>query len=101
MKIPKSIKIFGQEVKISEVENLVDQYGTKVDGEFKPSKNIIFIDKKLKGKERVHTFLHEYNHAVVAAIGAYNCNLSSDLEEIIVDAIAKSLSENFILRFRA
>lgn len=101
MKLPKYIQIHGNKIRIFEVENLTDAYGTPIHGCYKPPALAICIEKKLKGKEKLHTFLHEYGHAVIHALGVYNCNLSHDLEEIIVDGIAKSLSENFVLRFRA
>lgn len=101
MNIPKNIYILGQKIKVSLVDGLKDKDGTPIDGAYRSEKNIIEIESKLKGKEFNHAFIHEYCHAIIDIIGAHNCEISDDLEEIIVDNIGRSISDNFILRFRA
>lgn len=100
MKIPKSISILGQKIQIIQIKDLRDKDGTRVDGIYHAQKGIIQIDTNLKGKARIHAFIHEYCHAVIDIIGAHNCEISPDLEEIIVDNIGRSISDNFILRMR-
>ena len=41
--------------------------------------------------------VHEMGHATVERLGIHNAKLSSDLEEIICDAFAKVITENFRL----
>jgi Zn-dependent peptidase ImmA (M78 family) len=100
MKLPDKIYVLGQPIKIREIPNLKDKEGNHVDGLYHSEKGLIEIDKRLKGKCRAFAFLHEYGHAVMDIIGAHNCALSPDLEEILVDNIARSISDNFILRLR-
>ncbi len=100
MKIPKSISILGQQIQVNQVKSLKDKDGIRVDGIYHAQKAIIEIDLSLKGKARIHAFIHEYCHAVIDIIGAHNCEISPDLEEIIVDNIGRSISDNFILRMR-
>lgn len=100
MKIPKSISILGQKISVYQVKDLTDKDGTRIDGIYHAQMGIIQICANLKGKARVHAFIHEYCHAVIDIIGAHNCIISDDLEEIIVDNIGRSISDNFILRIR-
>jgi Zn-dependent peptidase ImmA (M78 family) len=100
MKIPKSILILGQKISVYQVKDLKDKDGTRVDGLYNSEKYLIKIDSNLKGRARIHTFMHEYCHAIIDIIGAHNCEISPDLEEIIVDNIGRSIADNFILRMR-
>lgn len=56
----------------------------------------IQIDPKLQGDERLETLLHELFHAALYETSA-NQPLSHDLEEVVVDVLARVVIRNFRL----
>jgi len=97
MRLPKNISILGVQVIIKEVVNLRDKEGIDIDGQYSPNLLLIEIDSKLQGKEQEHTFLHEYGHALWDILGMANCSIPWQVEELIVDNLGKTLSDNFRL----
>lgn len=61
-----------------------------------PNHRTIQIDPKLQGDERLETLLHELFHAALYETSA-NQPLSHDLEEVVVDVLARVVVKNFKL----
>ncbi len=100
MRFPKKIFIAGDEISIKMVKNLKGDEGESVDGKYSPKTMEIFIDSDLKPHEKVHTFFHEYFHALCDSLGLGNCDFSHDLEEILADNLGKQLSKTFNITFK-
>lgn len=62
-----------------------------------PKDKTIHIDAKLQGDEKVETMLHELFHAALYETSA-NQPLGHDLEEVIVDVLARVVAKNFELK---
>ena len=58
----------------------------------------IEIDDSLKGDDLKITVCHEIAHAVLLRLGFENTSLPHELEELIVDNIAKVLVENKMIK---
>lgn len=99
MHIPKTISILGYEWRIEHVEDLTDA-GVPVDGLADHDTRVLSLDQSLKGKHRDHIFLHELNHCIFFELGLHNTKLSLDLEEVIVDNIAKGYLSIFNLNLK-
>jgi hypothetical protein len=94
------LNVLGIPVKIVKIADLKDEFGKPIDADYSAVKATIKIDSKLRGKGRIHALIHELGHAVIDILGAHNCELSHDLEELIVDNIGRVVAENFELRGR-
>ncbi len=94
MKIPKEIKISGSTWKIKREKN-PQLDGLVVSAVTYPVTRTIVICTSLTGEELVHTFFHEFNHAVMAELGMHNCNIVNEVEEIIVDNFARIYLQTF------
>lgn len=82
------LKVFGHKIKVKH-KKLKD-----LNGEFDYKTNEITIDPEVKGDDYKVTLVHELFHAVLYRCSV-NHQISDDLEEIIVDLLAKSVVENF------
>ena len=93
MKLPKSINILGQDLQV--IEGPLDRmYGC-----YDYIQKCIFIDTEVhkKWNEDIQaTFIHEMIHAVSKRVGL-NQSIDRDIEEIICESIANSITDNFIL----
>ena len=91
-RIPSTLKIKGKTYKVKLVKDLKDD-GVEVLGLHDHENQVISINSCTKGRERRQVFFHEYFHAYI-----YECGLregiDSQMEEVIVDALAQSLEEN-------
>ena len=88
MLLPKSVKIFGRKFKI--VEKALGGYLGLCDRET----STLFIEVAQSEREKCHTLIHEIGHAVIGRVGI-NQAIPLELEEVIVDAVATALVENF------
>jgi len=59
----------------------------------------IRINPSCKKRDLARSFIHEFLH-VVCARGSISQSINEDLEEVIVDLMAKALTENFHIRFK-
>ena len=94
------LDILGYQVKVKKVSALKDKNGVPVDAEYISEPPTIRIDSKLRGKRYVHALVHEIFHAVTDIVGAHNCQISHDLEEILADNMGRVMGDNFELRGR-
>ena len=90
--------VFGKIVTLKEVKNLSSDRG--IYGEYNPKSSVIIISKELKGDIRKITELHEFFHSCINRLGLHNAQLSSDLEEILVDGLATALVENASIKWK-
>lgn len=99
MRIPKEFTIKGKTWKV-EYKWGLKSGNEMIDGLCDPNERTIFIRRELLKDEKPHIFLHEFFHAVFfEAHLSYNDGWVPDLvEEIICDALALSIKENFKLR---
>ena len=93
MRLPKHLTVLGKRCRIKEVPEL-NKHG--IMGQYNPVDSSIMIDKGLRGNEQLVTVLHELFHAALHHISA-NQAVNPDVEEIIVDNLAKVVVENFKL----
>jgi len=87
------IDIFGKKVKVEFVP-LATYEGVSSRGLYHYSSPLIQVSTLNQSVSDIHhTLLHEIGHAIFHRLGLHNCQLSSDLEEIIVDGYATALNE--------
>ncbi len=87
------IEVFGLVYKV--VKAKVLSTGGVANCDYK--KKLIQIRSDMVGQKSDECLLHEIGHAVIDRVGGGSTKLPPDLEEIIVDSIAKVVSENFKL----
>ena len=98
MRLPKTIQVFGRDYKIALTKHLKDEDGNRVDGLFCAKTSVISIDTE--DKNQVHTLIHELGHAVFERTSLNQTDISSNLQEIVVNSIATVLTENFNISLR-
>ena len=96
MRIPREILIQGQLWKIFFRKNLKYK-GKIVDGLADFEKREIFIRKGLPKALKIHTFLHEFNHA---AIYELKIILGRRLEEKLVDGLGLIYENTFDFKMK-
>lgn len=99
-KTPKSVMVFGEEIKINIVKNL-GEIGN-AHGMFVPKTKQILIDEETSKDRDMFwiTLLHEMFHAYASRISLKDAGISDEMEELIADTFAKFLTETFDLKFR-
>lgn len=83
------ISVYGKDIPV--IQAAIDE---SLDGLFLPHTNEIFVSDRLSGDDLSHTILHELIHAILHRVGTGVTSLGSDLEEMIVDNIAKWFIES-------
>jgi hypothetical protein len=63
-------------------------------------KGLMEIHNKLTPQMQDECFIHEIVHAALARVGFKCTSINKDVEELICEAVAKSISENFTLKVR-
>lgn len=96
MRIPKKVYILGQEYKVIEIPNPVAN-GEVVAGYYRHASLEIVINKNQSKDDKTHTLLHELGHALFIRCGLMQANISSEIEEIIVENFATMITEQFKL----
>ena len=94
--IPKTMTIFGEKYRIRQVKELYSEDGQQLMGCVFYEQKTICLDKTLSDFDKLHTFLHEVFHAVIAETGLSG-TIGSKLEEPVVDNMSKTTSK-FIAR---
>lgn len=92
------LNIFGKIIKVLKEKNLSRRTGSR--GEFYSRHNLIVIDDKLVNDEFNQTLLHELIHAVISRVSIDQTSLEEGVEEIICDAVATAIIENFKIKVR-
>jgi len=92
--IGNKINIKGQDYDVS-VEELVESSLGTAQGVCNTMKKYIKIDSNLDLEQLVITYLHEIGHALFDEC-SWNCTVSRDMEEVIVDTYAKEFFKHFI-----
>ena len=99
-RLPPSVKVKGVRYIVKVVRKLKDDDGKECSGLHDSENKILSIDRALRGKERRQTFFHEYFHAYLEECGVRE-GLDSQLEEVIVEILSRSLEENdFDIRWK-
>jgi hypothetical protein len=93
MKLHDRVNILGQEISVEYSDKVPDNHNANYDY------NKILIHPKCKKKDLARSFLHEFFHAVCER-GSISQGIDGDTEEIIVDLMAKALTENFHIRWK-
>jgi hypothetical protein len=93
MKIYNSVTILGKVVPIRFSDEVPDNENANF------INDEILIHPKCKKSELARVLTHEFLHAVFER-GSISQAISSETEEMIVDLIAKAITENFHLRWR-
>ena len=100
IKIPETIPVFGQDVKIK----LMTDFPNKQElmGLFDPRDLTIHlnIENHNSKAEIMHTLIHEIVHAVCFRVGLKQTSLPQDLEELMAENISTQLTEIFDIRFK-
>lgn len=89
----KSFDVLGKKIKVV----FRDMTEENVCGHYVYNENLIEINTKTTRETQEITLLHELVHAVFFRSGVLNAKISSDLEEVISDQLAKVIIENFKL----
>jgi hypothetical protein len=85
--------VFGKNIKVKKVKNLC--INKQALATYSHTTKSIEVDTTLRGKELIHTYMHELIHATVDRLGLHNTQLSHDLEEVLADNIPEMILENF------
>ena len=91
MKLPKRLIVFGQIVKVEYAE--MDE---SVGGLCHPD-GLIQISNMLEKKHVDQILIHELVHAIFGRVSLYQV-ISPSIEEIIAEAISKTICENFVIK---
>ena len=93
MRLPKSLNVFGQLVKVefAELDPSI--------GGLSYAKGLIQINSQLERRMVKHVLLHEFFHSVISRL-ALDQNISLDTEEMLVDNLSKCLLENFDVKLK-
>jgi Zn-dependent peptidase ImmA (M78 family) len=87
------INVFGMKTTVKLVPSL-EHSGRPAAGLYSPQNSTIYIATENMSEESIlHTFLHELFHSVFHRVGIYNCQVSLDAEEVIVDNLATVVTE--------
>lgn len=89
----KPLNILGRIVKIKKFKNT----GENIAGFYDFDTKEIGIDASLKKDDAVSTLIHEVGHALFHRGGLIQCNISREVQEIIVEQYATVLLDNFKL----
>ncbi len=92
------MEILGTTYKVIIVKGLKDDENSPVHGWCDKEKKTISIDADEKGDDFVDTFIHEFCHAVFREAGMGQTSLHEDLEEIVVNQLAKCITKMFSLK---
>ena len=95
MKPPKTINIFGEDVKIIKKKNITNELGEHCDAFYNPKDKEIFIDDLT-----FHTLIHEMFHAMTDVTGVDQTDLTQNIKEILAQNTATFITKNFDLRFK-
>jgi hypothetical protein len=93
MKLYDKVVIFGEEINISYSDKVPDDHDANC------LEDNIWIHPKCKKEELARVFIHEFLHLVCGRV-SISQGVSRDAEEMIVDTMAKALTENFHFRFK-
>jgi len=93
-KLLKKVQVFGEIYSIN-YQNLLFENGELCFGTCCTKTKTITIEKNLDQDERQITFLHEFIHAIIHESGLNTTSLSSDVQEVICENIAKQLVKRF------
>lgn len=95
MKQLTRVVVFGSKYRIKLVENLMAEHHCY--GRCHKHEKLIEIDASLNPKAYKQTLLHELGHALIHEVGA-DQGLHWSLEEVICEAIAKTMADNLDIR---
>ena len=91
MRLPKFLAVFGQKIRVEKADLEVGIGGLS------HSKGLIQLSKQLKKDEITQVLLHELVHSIFYRLSIYQ-SVSLDMEEMIAEAISKTIVENFDLK---
>ena len=97
-RLPKSWTILGEEWEIIESDNI--PCPTDPAGLCRPAKKVIYVKKTQPHEEKMSTLLHELFHALFSELSFENTSLTDDMEELIVDHIARFVTKCFRLKIK-
>lgn len=90
--------IKGVAYRVQFVDEIEDEKGKyDVDAICDTKEKVISIKKGLGDRRIDEVLTHELGHAILAEVGLHQTSLNEDLEEIIVEAFATSLTSMFYL----
>lgn len=89
-----TLSVFGEAYKVF----ITDELGPDTAGGVVYDNKEIFIDKDAKGAMFTETLLHEFLHALFRRLSYEQSGIPHALEEVMIDQIARSLTENFDIK---
>jgi len=93
MKLYDHVIIFGKKIPVKYSDKVPDHDNANW------ANNEILIHPECSKKELARVFMHEFFHAA-CEIGSISQGIPAETEEIMVDLLAKALTENFHIRFK-
>lgn len=96
MKIPSKVTIYGQDYKIK-FEKDCQVNGIPCEGYCNTREYVIYLDVSLKKKPAFlkEVLIHEMGHGLLDRLGFHLVGFPPELEEILVQAVAVMMNENF------
>ena len=98
-RLKKFLNIKGRKYRISQVKRPTGEDGKECAGYHDHEKRKIVIARGMEKEDKLHTFLHELFHAYIFECGIRE-GLDSQLEEVVVDQLAKSIIDNFEIKWK-
>ncbi len=100
MKLPKQVTILGQKYSIVQ-QNELKSESKDVWGSVDLVKKTIYLDKSQTDIEKISTLIHEMGHAVFFESAINLTTIHHDVEEILVEQIAKTITNNLFKKKKA
>jgi Zn-dependent peptidase ImmA (M78 family) len=94
----KKFQVFGQEIKVELKKGPLFVSDQPVLGYYDTENKLIVIDKSLSIEQKFTTLYHELGHALLYRMGLEKTSLHHDVHEMIVEAYAKFLFDNFRMK---
>ena len=98
---PKSVWIKGSEWRIKTKTRLTHPDGTRCDGICDYDNKVIYLSNGLVFRRRLHTFIHEWLHAVFFELHVtdHEGGVGGILEEVLCDGVSAALMEMGEIKF--
>ena len=100
MRLPKKLSIFGQTWQVVEQHKIPSDDDKELAGLACKESKTIHIEKLQDVEAKLHTLIHEVGHAMFARVGLNQTEISSDIEEVIVENFATVMCENFDIKIK-
>lgn len=85
-----SLNILGDKWTVYKTDELPQRYAGLCEGQTQS----IYLSDELEGNDFRRVFLHEFGHAICSSLGLHHTGFSSEVEELLADALSKAITHN-------